>query len=169
MGSTKRALRKRCPICRKLRGFREPNGRAGGTDHPNRKPWARVNGVLICGWCAGTPFHQEGPGTEPHGWPPAKAAEWEVTSSPGGESKMARLQVGSAKLTLTVFDVAAGEGGERAVHGSCVVYGDRPLQAVDLEAGQRELELVAEHALAQALRELRAYMRPKRRRRRGNA
>lgn len=48
------ALRRRCPVCKKLRKFHEPNGRVGGEPHPRRRPWKLVDNVWICGWCTGT-------------------------------------------------------------------------------------------------------------------
>lgn len=62
-----RPLRKRCPVCKKLRGFSEPPGDQGGEDHPSRKPWQKINNVWVCGWCAGTPTGAIGRGTVRHG------------------------------------------------------------------------------------------------------
>jgi hypothetical protein len=66
MASSKKQLRKRCPICKKLRGFREPSGDTHGEDHPNRKPWEKIAGRWVCGWCAGTETGAIGCGTVPH-------------------------------------------------------------------------------------------------------
>lgn len=59
-------LRRRCPVCKKLRKFCEPPGDVGGEDHPRRKPWKVLvlwgNGfvptppaverhIYVCGWC----------------------------------------------------------------------------------------------------------------------
>lgn len=44
-------LRKRCPICRKLRKFREPHGNQGGEVHPRRKSWRKLDGRWVCGLC----------------------------------------------------------------------------------------------------------------------
>jgi len=65
MGSSKRGLRKRCPRCKKLRGFREPADSAGGADHPHRKPWLKIDGRWVCGWCSQTQVGQPGRGTVP--------------------------------------------------------------------------------------------------------
>lgn len=59
------ALRKRCPRCKKVRKFREPDGNHGGEFHPHRRPWVKADGVWICGWCAGTPIGAPGVGTVP--------------------------------------------------------------------------------------------------------
>lgn len=40
-------LRKRCPVCRKLRKFREPDSSTIGEDHPRRIPWV----LTPFGWC----------------------------------------------------------------------------------------------------------------------
>lgn len=61
-----RPLRKRCPVCKKLRGFCEPSGDQGGSDHPSRKPWKKIENIWVCGWCAGTPTGAVGRGTVPH-------------------------------------------------------------------------------------------------------
>jgi hypothetical protein len=50
MGS--RTLRKRCPICKRVRKFAEPPGDQGGEPHPRRPNWWKVpGGYLVCGWC----------------------------------------------------------------------------------------------------------------------
>lgn len=44
-------LRKRCPVCKKLRKFHEPPGDQGGTPHPHRKSWHKVGDRWVCGYC----------------------------------------------------------------------------------------------------------------------
>lgn len=45
-------LRKRCPECKVLRKFHEPDTNHGGELHPRRPGWGhRADGRLICGWC----------------------------------------------------------------------------------------------------------------------
>lgn len=63
--SNSRDLRRRCPRCKKRRGFCEPHGRVGGEYHPHRKPWKLVDNVWVCGWCAGTEAGALGNATEP--------------------------------------------------------------------------------------------------------
>lgn len=44
-------LKKRCPCCKKLRGFREPPGDQGGERH--RRPlWVKTPFGWACGYCA---------------------------------------------------------------------------------------------------------------------
>ena len=50
MGSN--TLRKRCPICKRVRKFREPPGDQGGEYHLRRPDWWKIpGGYLVCGWC----------------------------------------------------------------------------------------------------------------------
>jgi len=44
------ALRKRCPLCHKLRRFYEPPGDQGG-ERVSRGGWRKVDGQWVCG-CA---------------------------------------------------------------------------------------------------------------------
>lgn len=50
-----KGLRKRCPICRKLRKFYEPMDGAhqDRSSKPRRKPWVKdtVRNRWVCGWC----------------------------------------------------------------------------------------------------------------------
>lgn len=50
-------LRRRCPQCKILRKFCEPDGGNGGEHKPRRPDWAKImfNEKLtwICGWCIG--------------------------------------------------------------------------------------------------------------------
>lgn len=151
MASTARALRRRCPVCKKLRGFREPDGSQGGEPHPQRKPWAKVNGVWICGWCAGTPLGADGPGTVPHGFGSAKAARWEEVTLPGSPAKMYELRLGAVSLYIHACT--------HQVSGSWMMRSQHPVESKTAEGAQAEMETIAEHSLALALRELRAFMR----------
>lgn len=45
------SLRKRCPLCGKLRKHREPPGDQGGEVHPRRPPWVWTPWGSACGWC----------------------------------------------------------------------------------------------------------------------
>jgi len=45
-------LRKRCPLCKKLRKFREPPGDQSGEDKPRRPKWTKVGGRWVCGFCS---------------------------------------------------------------------------------------------------------------------
>lgn len=47
-------LRRRCPSCKVLRKYCEPDGNHGGESHPRRPDWG-FDATLqkpICGWCA---------------------------------------------------------------------------------------------------------------------
>lgn len=156
MGSSERGLRRRCPICRKLRGFREPDGSQGGTDHPRRKPWAKVNGVWVCGWCAGTASGSEGPGTVPHGVGGAQAAAWEEVTLPTSPAKMFELRLGSVALFVNTC-------GNNVNYGSWIMRWNRKLEAQDEQQAQAEVELLAERSLALALREVRAFLKARKR------
>ena len=54
-GATKKrgthGLRKRCPRCRKLRKFCEPDGSQGGELKPRRPKWDKIDGRWVCGFC----------------------------------------------------------------------------------------------------------------------
>jgi hypothetical protein len=45
------ALRRRCPVCRKLRKFREGDSSQSGEGHPRRMPWVITPFGWCCGWC----------------------------------------------------------------------------------------------------------------------
>lgn len=45
------ALRRRCPLCKILRKFCEPDGNHGGERHPRRPPWILSPFGWCCGWC----------------------------------------------------------------------------------------------------------------------
>lgn len=44
-------LSRRCPCCKKLRKFREPDGNSGGEYHPRRPPWILTPFGFACGFC----------------------------------------------------------------------------------------------------------------------
>lgn len=48
-------LRKRCPKCKKLRKFYEPDGNHGGEDHRTRAPqlpnWHKEGNQWVCNFC----------------------------------------------------------------------------------------------------------------------
>lgn len=48
---TTHGLRRRCPLCRKLRKFHEPHGNQGGESHERRMPWVRTPFGWACGFC----------------------------------------------------------------------------------------------------------------------
>ena len=59
-GATKKrgthGLRKRCPECKKLRKFCEPDMSTTGENHPRRPPWGKVEGRWVCGFCLDRDF-----------------------------------------------------------------------------------------------------------------
>lgn len=143
------ALRRRCPVCKHLRKFYEPDGNHGGECHRDRMPrthgtWMRIDGVWVCGK------------------PKCEAKRLERCGDLHGEDRASREESGMSLLEEPTGDCEAcgvrpatcwwiGDGGTYAIvrgHASawcepCVVEG----QIEDAEkAAARLPELYAKRA-----------------------